>query len=337
MAVVFSEVPADFGSVFGEQMYGVSGLNEGQTAIAELFTAGGDSPVGAKLLRGGDTEQINVSAYLRRCLAPQPAAAGRTGLFAEQGRSVMVAVRCGDTLSAARTFTGAVRRLALYELLTVLPVERTIAWEERDEVSLSVPDCSMTYGWTVEGGGGHAFQSEAQTVQCGIVTLAVVMGDLKQRLEEAGVETASVSAVTVTAHVAGNEVARIRYRIVERPAGSVRFCWFNTVGGCDCHTFAPSTGERIAVSKETYVGKEGNDAMVTGCTRRQTFSSGYLPAGWLEGIAEMAAAPLVWRFDGETAVPVVVDGMTMEWRQTENPDAVTFTVQDKAVRVCQCF
>ena len=39
MAVVFSEVPADFGSVFGEQMYGVSGLNVEPGNARELARA----------------------------------------------------------------------------------------------------------------------------------------------------------------------------------------------------------------------------------------------------------------------------------------------------------
>lgn len=42
-------------------------------------------------------------------------------------------------VSPVRTFTGAVRRLSEYEVLTTLPMHRTIAWDESDEVSLLVP------------------------------------------------------------------------------------------------------------------------------------------------------------------------------------------------------
>lgn len=53
MAVIFSEVPADFGSVFGELIYVVEGVEAGQTATVELYLADGEQPVGAKVVRGG--------------------------------------------------------------------------------------------------------------------------------------------------------------------------------------------------------------------------------------------------------------------------------------------
>lgn len=337
MAVTFSEVPADFGSVFEEQLYALAGLEEGQSRCVEVLTADAESPVGAKVVRGGDTVRINAAPSLRRCLAPAPLRMAQTGFGVDGGRCVTAVLRCDGRLSAVRIFTGAVRQLEPYEVLTVLPAERTIAWEERDEVSLCVPDCSMTYGWSIEGAAEHAFVSEEWVAQRGIVTLAVVMADLKRQLEQAGVAVGAVEAVVVTVAVAGEEVLRLRYRIVPRPAGSVRFCWFNTVGGCDCHTFGPTSGVRIAVGKADYVGSAGRDAMMTDWSRRETFTSGYLSQAWLQGVAELPAAPLVWRCEAEEDVPVVVEAAETVWRATEEPDAVTFVVQEKRQRVCQCF
>lgn len=248
MAVIFSEVPADFGSVFGELIYVVEGVEAGQTATVELYLADGEQPVGAKVVRGGEPARVNMAACLRRCIAPEPVAAERTGFVTDGGRCAMAALLCGDRISAVRSFTGAVRQLTPYEVLTALPLERTIGWEERDEVSLCVPDCSLTCTWTTEG-VERQFALEAYVAQRGIVTLAV----------------GEVTAVTLSVTVAGEEKLRVRYRIVQRVAGSVRLCWFNRSGGCDCHTFAPAVGERRTVTKAWYAGSGGRDAQVTAC------------------------------------------------------------------------
>lgn len=336
MAVIFSEVPADFGSVFGELIYVVEGVEAGQTATVELYLADGEQPVGAKVVRGGEPARVNMAACLRRCIAPEPVAAERTGFVTDGGRCAMAALLCGDRISAVRSFTGAVRQLTPYEVLTALPLERTIGWEERDEVSLCVPDCSMTCTWTTEG-VERQFALEAYVAQRGIVTLAVVMADLRQQLEAAGVAVGEVTAVTLSVTVAGEEKLRVRYRIVQRVAGSVRLCWFNRSGGCDCHTFAPAVGERRTVTKAWYAGSGGRDAQVTACRQEVTLTSGYLPEQWLQGVAELAEAPLVWRLGGAEPVPVTVEVPEMVWRTTEEPDAVTFVVQEKKMRVCQCF
>ncbi len=76
---------------------------------------------------------------------------------------------------------------------------------------------------------------------------------------------------------------------------------------------------------------------MTACRQEVTLTSGYLPEQWLQGVAELAEAPLVWRLGGAEPVPVTVEVPEMVWRTTEEPDAVTFVVQEKKMRVCQCF
>ena len=49
------------------------------------------------------------------------------------------------------------------------------------------------------------------------------------------------------------------------------------------------------------------------------------------------ASALMWRLGGAEPEPVTVEVPEMVWRTTEEPDAVTFVVQEKKMRVCQCF
>lgn len=100
---------------------------------------GAETPVGVKRIAGGDAARVNIACYMRRLLTPVPFPADSTGLFSDAGRFVTAAVGCGGAVSPVRTFTGAVRRLSEYEVLTTLPMHRTIAWDESDEVSLLVP------------------------------------------------------------------------------------------------------------------------------------------------------------------------------------------------------
>ena len=239
-------------------------------------------------MRGGEPARVNMAACLRRCIAPEPVAAERTGFVTDGGRCAMAALLCGDRISAVRSFTGAVRQLTPYEVLTALPLERTIGWEERDEVSLCVPDCSLTCTWTTEG-VERQFALEAYVAQRGIVTLAVVMADLRQQLEAAGVAVGEVTAVTLSVTVAGEEKLRVRYRIVQRVAGSVRLCWFNhseiaRVGRLRLSYVCPGGGGTADRDEGLVCRSGGRDAQVTACRQEVTLTSGYLPEQWLQGV-----------------------------------------------------
>ena len=179
MAVMFSGVPDNYDSVFGPLVYTLTGIASGETVDAEVFTVGAETPVGVKRIAGGDAARVNIACYMRRLLTPVPFPADSTGLFSDAGRFVTAAVGCGGAVSPVRTFTGAVRRLSEYEVLTTLPMHRTIAWDESDEVSLLVPGCSMTYSWRVSGEAEYVYESPEYLASRGIVTFAVGLDDAR--------------------------------------------------------------------------------------------------------------------------------------------------------------
>ena len=218
---------------------------------------GAETPVGVKRIAGGDAALVNIACYMRRLLTPVPFPADSTGLFSDAGRFVTAAVGCGGAVSPVRTFTGAVRRLSEYEVLTTLPMHRTIAWDESDEVSLLVPGCSMTYSWRVSGEAEYVYESPEYIASRGIVTLVVGMPSVRTTLAAVGVQTDGVAALRVTVRVAGESVAEVHYRIEPREPGSVRLCWFNRMGGLDYHTFGrPDTGY-LEASREAFLNHDG--------------------------------------------------------------------------------
>ena len=311
MAVMFSGVPDNYDSVFGPLVYTLTGIASGETVDAEVFTVGAETPVGVKRIAGSDAALVNIACYMRRLLTPVPFPADSTGLFSDAGRFVTAAVGCGGAVSPVRTFTGAVRRLSEYEVLTTLPMHRTIAWDESDEVSLLVPGCSMTYSWRVSGEAEYVYESPEYIASRGIVTLVVGMPSVRTTLAAVGVQTDGVAALRVTVRVAGESVAEVHYRIEPREPGSVRLCWFNRMGGLDYHTFGrPDTGY-LEASREAFLNHDGYAAASVRLADRTELSSGYLPRLWMEGLALIPASPRVWRVEEELCGVVVLDDLIL--------------------------
>lgn len=336
MAVMFSGVPDNYDSVFGPLVYTLTGIASGETVDAEVFTVGAETPVGVKRIAGGDAALVNIACYMRRLLTPVPFPADSTGLFSDAGRFVTTAVGCGGAVSPVRTFTGAVRRLSEYEVLTTLPMHRTIAWDESDEVSLLVPGCSMTYSWRVSGEAEYVYESPEYIASRGIVTLVVGMPSVRTTLAAVGVQTDGVAALRVTVRVAGESVAEVHYRIEPREPGSVRLCWFNRMGGLDYHTFGrPDTGY-LEASREAFLNHDGYAAASVRLADRTELSSGYLPRLWMEGLALIPASPRVWRVEEEGFVPTDVFPLSHAFRNGV-PGTITLTVRDRTPRLSQNF
>lgn len=336
MGVLFSEVPDDFGSVFGELVYILTGIPEGTTADAEVFTTRSDVPVGVKRLLGGEQVPVDISCYMRRLLAPVPIAGGGAGFAVDEGRCVTAAVKCTDEMSPVRTFTGAVRELSEYEVLTTLPMRRTIAWEESDEISLLVPRCVMTWSWTACGREAYVYESPEYTAARGIVTLTVGMPALREELAAAGVSPDGVTGLKVTVRCGGESVAEVQYDLCRRPAGAVRLCWFNEMGALDYHTFGHAAAESVDASREVFRSRSGYAAASVSLEVRTTLWSGYLPRLWTEGLARIPASPLVWRAAEEAFVPVDVLP-AVSWFGAGTLHSVELTVRDGAPRSAQNF
>ena len=130
MAVLFSKVPDNFASAFGELVYGISGLEQSRVVDAEVLTGASNVPVGVKRVVGGGGVAVNISGYVRRGLAPSPVMPEGIGITTGNGLSIAAAVSCAGAVSPVRTFIGAVRGLSEYEAMTVLPPERRIGWDE---------------------------------------------------------------------------------------------------------------------------------------------------------------------------------------------------------------
>ena len=272
MAVLFSKVPDNFASAFGELVYGISGLEQSRVVDAEVLAGASDVPVGVKRVVGGGG----------------------------------VAVNCAGAVSPVRIFTGAVRGLSEYEAMTVLPPERRIGWDEWDTVSVPVLAGSLSYRWETVGGAGCSYASEAVAVSHSVATLAVDMAAVRRMLDGAGADAESVTGLKVSLLAGQEAVVSLEYEICHPPAGAVRLCWFNSMGGFDFHTFGASETEILDAGKEVFLSHDGYRTACVQSERRSELVSGYMPRLWVEGLSGIAASPLVWRVDGEGYTPVDV-------------------------------
>lgn len=333
---MFSKVPDNFASAFGELVYGISGLEQSRVVDAEVLTGASNVPVGVKRVVGGGGVAVNISGYVRRGLAPSPVMPEGIGITTGNGLSVAAAVSCAGAVSPVRTFIGAVRGLSEYEAMTVLPPERRIGWDEWDTVSVPVLAGSLSYRWETVDGAGCSYASEAVAVSRSVATLAVDMAAVRRMLDEAGADAESVTGLKVSLLAGQEAVVSLEYEICRPPAGAVRLCWFNAMGGFDFHTFGVSETETLDAGKEVFLSHDGYRTACVQSERRSELVSGYMPRLWIEGLSGIAASPLVWRVDEEGYTPVdVLSGETAIRRGGLN--YVSVKIRDAAPPLRQNF
>lgn len=333
---MFSKVPDNFASAFGELVYGISGLEQSRVVDAEVLTGASNVPVGVKRVVGGGGVAVNISGYVRRGLAPSPVMPEGIGITTGNGLSVAAAVSCAGAVSPVRIFTGAVRGLSEYEAMTVLPPERRIGWDEWDTVSVPVLAGSLSYRWETVGGAGCSYASEAVAVSRSVATLAVDMAAVRRMLDEAGADAESVTGLKVSLLAGQEAVVSLEYEICRPPAGAVRLCWFNAMGGFDFHTFGASETEILDAGKEVFLSHDGYRTACVQSERRSELVSGYMPRLWIEGLSGIATSPLVWRVDEEGYIPVdVLSGETAIRREGLN--YVSVKIRDAAPPLRQNF
>lgn len=333
---MFSKVPDNFASAFGELVYGISGLEQSRVVDAEVLTGASNVPVGVKRVVGGGGVAVNISGYVRRGLAPSPVMPEGIGITTGNGLSIAAAVSCAGAVSPVRIFTGAVRGLSEYEAMTVLPPERRIGWDEWDTVSVPVLAGSLSYRWETVGGAGCSYASEAVAVSRSVATLAVDMAAVRRMLDEAGADAESVTGLKVSLLAGQEAVVSLEYEICRPPAGAVRLCWFNAMGGFDFHTFGVSETETLDAGKEVFLSHDGYRTACVQSERRSELVSGYMPRLWIEGLSGIAASPLVWRVDEEGYTPVdVLSGETAIRREGLN--YVSVKIRDAAPPLRQNF
>lgn len=337
MAVLFSSVPDNYASVFGDLTYEIEGLAAGTAADAEVLTSTSDTPVGAKRMAGGVTAAINAAGYLRRLLAPSPLPAGTFGPAACPQRCITAAVRCGDSLSPVRMFTAATRPLAEYELLGEMPLRRTLAWNERDEIALLLPDGMVSFAWQVSGAAGvYRAQPVSYLAQRGITAFAVDMPSIARTLAGAGAETEGVESLTVRVESADRVLAEVEYTLCRRDDGAVRLCWLNALGGVDFHTFPPPFSESVESERGTFLGSDGYTPSALWRERHTALCSGYVPRRLFGALSWLATSPAVWRAEENGYAAVDILSCTAATRYGY-PSALEVTIRDRIPEISQNF
>lgn len=336
MAVVFTEVPSYYSSVFGPLVYKMANIKQGEKSHVEIYTVSQQDPIGVKRIAPGSSGEVNISAYMRRCISPSPFPVDSVGLFQDAGRYVMTGITCQGVMSPIRTYVGAVRKMDEFEMLSVLPAARTIAWDESDEISFVVPNSSLTYSVGLYGTKNYVFESPEYIASRGVVTMAIGMPGIESLVRSAGMKRDDFTKMTVRVMNVGNEIGRADYYIRSRGSDCMRLGWFNTLGGVDYHTFGSVLSDSVSVSKDIFLGYGGYSAASIGCEFLRELSSGYLPYIWVEGLSGLLTSPRVWRMDESDYVQVDVLS-TGNVLYGGKLNSLEFLIRDRIPVTCQNF
>ena len=336
MAILFTNTPDDFASVFEPLSYSVSNT-QNKTLSAEILTSDSNSPIGIKRIPAANTASFNIAAYLRRQIKPSPFSSNAFGLFSDKGRFVSVVVKCDSAISPVRTFTGATSSLHENTLLSDISSRRSISWKDNGEISLLVPDSSLHYSIKLSGSKSLSFSSSEYIASRGIVSLCISMSMLHEQLIKKGFDPNNYSSMSVEISNPLKSLAVISYDINPLATDSdTRLCWLNKFGALDYFSFSNPLDSAISVTKDRFLNHDGFSIASISASTLYRVSSGFLPAKLFAAVAYIISSPKVWMVQNSMFIPVDITSDNLHFSPL-SANSVDFTFRPAKPNVCQNF
>jgi hypothetical protein len=325
----FTVIPDHFAPVFGPVVYEAEANAGERVTDVEVYNAATGELSGVKRFAGTGNAKANVAGYVRRMLEPRPLMpavpqagqrppAGGFRFSQEGGRQAAVTVRAGDAAAPVRIFTCALGRSNEFDILSKMPQERMLAEGEWDEISIAVPDTSLSAVMTVTGGGADFTLRTGESASSrGVATLTVDAEDIAAAAEANNRRFADCRRAEVKIYAHDEHIGSVGYDLYVRGPGQRRICWLNSLGGIDYHTFHAVAQESLSVEKQRIFSNDGYRAVASAAERSSEMVSGYCGSPLADALAETVSSPRVWMAergaDGECAarpLDVVTDNVT---------------------------
>ncbi len=312
MMMEFIDVPQQFAPAFGPAVYTMLGQADGNLIDVIVRNDDTNEILGAKRFIDSGEMTVNVAVYLRRCLDPVPVEGDGFGFIVPTGRSVRASVEVGELVSESRLFTAAVENLPGNGGMDCMPRNRTLAFDEWDEIAFRVDRQARCVVQAISEAGPFeigTFEWEGGPCVC----LFRVNGwKIAEILQTSECSLESYRQLIIDLTIDGKPIS-FSYGLHKPVPGSFRLGWLNRYGGIDYYSFPPLNTERVAAEKQRYLGPTGYRTSGTAEERRYVLDSGYLPEAVLRALSGVVGSPRVWRIreNGPSDVDVLTESMTV--------------------------
>lgn len=286
--------PAQYGSVFGEACFAITGIEDEQCDV-QIIRYDTGKTLGVKRFRGVQSCRVNAAPYMRTELDIRPMNDFFTGLYTS-GRTVSCAVACGDTMSEAVLLTAAAVETATGKLLSDIASVRSIGHGDWDELSFIAPFSIVEMNILMYGAQASANVNISEDqLGADIIAAVVCTDDIAEMFsQQTGKQPDELEEFTVEIYADYVPVTSVNYR-VEPSANGMRLGWVNRYGCMDYFSFPVVCSRSLSVEKSRILSGEGYRTIGINAEESAVVSSGYRPKDEIRALAAILSSPAVWR------------------------------------------
>lgn len=262
------------------------------------------------------------SADIAPMLRPQACftpAAGSTGFFDDEVRTVQIVVRADDARSDALFFlpVGGVSaqeagKAVAPGLRTTMPLCRLISPVECEELTLFAEE-PLRVTVTAHMGGERTESSSYLSTHGGWQLFRLNMNDLSEE--------------TVRVTVEAGEWGTVTYSVAPAPHGSRRLAWRSAAGSVEHYTFPFETVVAKQTVKERVYGAAGHEVVRITSERLVTLRSAFEREEVMEALAGIVSSSQAWLLCGEEYLPVDVVTSEVEINHHGTYDALEVAIR----------
>ena len=270
---------------------------------------------------------VDVAPYLRGAFVCEPLI-GEYETVAPTGRLATAQIEVAGQTSEQLRFIASREDCAELMLLSNMPLRRTLAVGERDELSftgMEIVDTETTVVVMYEDGSEWQYLSGiVSSYATSIIDFDSLAARSQKRIKGLRVATGS-----------GTErVSEVYYDIVKRPNRSVRLAWLNSLGGVDYYTFDSLVSQKSATKRvESLTARGEGRSVACQSVLTSVLRSAHEPREMVEALSDIISSPAVWVVESEAFRRVSVVSSEVQTDNCDTPVSVKIEIAESRQKV----
>ncbi|MFR9650747.1 MAG: hypothetical protein SNG35_01830 [Rikenellaceae bacterium] len=316
---MFESIPSNFKSLFAELNYSFVTSDDEREITISVYNADDNELCGTKRFYDSNAVSINIAPIIRNYAIPS-AVKGDVG-FVESLNSGFVSVFVEEGLGESadcRTFLFSRNDSTESEILTTMPLERTIAKGESEMVTIRSEKSSMLIArlrYYPYNSISSLLEASYQldSTESGVAVFNFALESALLDGELAGVALEYIT-LTIEEHMEDEsyvELAQIRYIVIDPPVTPTRLAWISSAGSIEHYTFP--TIDKILRSADAKL--------------LISLSSALEDVGMRRAISEIISSQRVWLDRGDCYEQVTITSEYIEIAKVRELERVSFTIE----------
>ena len=296
--------------------------SEPRNVLVEIINHLTDEVVATQQLCGVTQGEVDIAPYVEHFTFRRPSSYTSTTMI-DEGYRAIYKIRIDDTVSPIVVVSTNNVAISAPQILSDMPLRRTICEGESDEVLLFAPLGSNVMVKVFAG--NEELASFTQGSHYGVVRFTLVPADFYNE-----------ENLRVVFHCDNQIVGELHYNIIVSSRADVRLAWVGDKGAIERYTFPYSRKVRREVERKR-IERESLPRTIGVATRYNLhLASRYERAATIKALQQIISSPRVWIDLGEDFQRVEVLNSNLEQGLQGKPDCVELELCLWRREVAQC-